>query len=220
MNNNIKILIADDHQLIREGIEAMIRDMPDMEVVGMADSGEEAIDMIKSVKPNVILMDIVNPGMNGIESARRIKATDKQIKLIFITMDVSKAFVSEGIKAGVDGYLPKDTSKRTLMDAIRSVNAGDRYFNDAIKKLVFDDYYLTEKTRGVVKPCSDHLTKREIEVLALVASGKSNKQIGEMLFISIKTVETHKTNILTKLDLSNSAELVRYAIKTKIISID
>lgn len=218
--NKIKILIADDHQLIREGIEAMILGTPDMEVVGLASSGEAAINLARSSKPNVVLLDIMMPGMNGIEAARWIKEMDKNIRIILITMEVSKVFVSEGIKAGVDGYLPKDTSKRVLMDAIRLVYRGERYFNDAIKKLVFEDFYIAEKTKGVRKPLPDHLTKREVEVLALVASGEPNKEIGEMLFISVKTVETHKTNILTKLGLNKSAELVHYAIKNKIISIE
>jgi DNA-binding NarL/FixJ family response regulator len=216
----IKILIADDHQLIREGIEAMVLGTPDMEVVGLVNSGEAAINVARLQKPDVVLLDIVMPAMNGIEAARWIKEMDKSIRIILITMEISKAFVSEGIKAGVDGYLPKDISKRILMDAIRTVYKGERYFNDAIKKLVFEEFYAAEKTRGPQKSLPDDLTKREVEVLALVASGKSNKQTAELLFISVKTVETHKANILAKLGLNNSTELVRYAIKNKIISMD
>lgn len=217
--DKIKVLIADDHQLIREGIEAMVNGTHDIEVVGMVSSGEEAINRARSSKPDVVLMDIVMPGMNGIEAARWIKEFDATIKIIIVTMEISKEYVSAGIKAGVDGYLPKDTGKRTLMDAIRCVHNGECYFNDAIKKLIFEDFYSVEKLKSPQKALPNGLTKREIEVLAMVASGKSNKQVGEALFISVKTVETHKSHILEKLGLNNNAELIRYAIKNNIISI-
>lgn len=217
--NKIKILVADDHQLVRDGIEAMIADVQDMQIVGMVSSGEEAINAARTHHPDVVLLDIIMPGMNGIEAARWIKEIDDAIRIILVTMEISKEYVSAGIKSGVDGYLPKDTSKATLMEAIRVVHAGERYFNDAIKKLIFEDFYSVEKLKKPRKALPNELTKRESEVLALVASGKSNKEIAESLFISVKTVETHKTHILIKLGLNNNAELIRYAIKNNIISL-
>lgn len=217
--NKIKILVADDHQLVRDGIEAMIADVQDMQIVGMVSSGEEAINAARTHHPDVVLLDIIMPGMNGIEAARWIKEIDDAIRIILVTMEISKEYVSAGIKSGVDGYLPKDTSKATLMEAIRAVHTGERYFNDAIKKLIFEDFYSVEKLKKPRKALPNELTKRESEVLALVASGKSNKEIAESLFISVKTVETHKTHILIKLGLNNSAELIRYAIKNNIISL-
>ena len=215
----IKVLIADDHQLVREGIESMLAGAPDIEITGLVSSGEEAINSAREMPPDVVLMDIIMPGMNGIEASRWIKEIDERIRVIIVTMEISKEFVSAAIKSGVDGYLPKDIGKEMLHDAIRAVYNGDRYFNDAIKKLIFEDFYSIEKLKNPKKVLPNQLTKRETEVLSLVASGKSNKDIAESLFISVKTVETHKTHILIKLGLNNNSELIRYAVKNNIISI-
>lgn len=217
--NRIKILIADDHQLVRDGIGALLSATPDIEIVAMVGSGEEAINQVRSDRPDVVLLDILMPGMNGIEAARWIKGIDETVRVILITMEVSKDYVSAGIKSGVDGYLPKNSSKETLVEAIRAVHSGERYFNDAIKKLIFEDFYTVEKLKSPKKALPNQLTKRESEVLALVARGRSNKEIAETLDISVKTVETHKTHILIKLGLNNNSELVRFAIKNKIVSI-
>lgn len=217
--NKIKLLIADDHKLIREGIESMIGGVQDIEIIGLVSTGEDAINMARASRPDVVLMDIIMPGMNGIEASRWIKEEDNTIKVIIVTMEISKDYVSAAIKSGVDGYLPKDIGKEILLDAIRTVHSGVRYFNDAIKKLIFEDFYTVEKLKSPRKTLSNQLTKREMEVLALVASGKSNREIAETLSISVKTVETHKTHILIKLGLNNNSELVRYAVKNNIISI-
>lgn len=219
MSKKIKLLITDDHRLVREGVEAMLSGIVDIEIIGTASSGEEAINLARLNRPDVVLMDILMPGMNGIEAARWLKEIDDRIRVILVTMEISKDYVSAGIKSGVDGYVPKDISKNLLLDAIRTVYRGERYFNDAVKKLIFEDFYSVEKLKNPKKALPNQLTRRESEVLGLVASGKSNKEIAEILDISIKTVETHKTHILIKLGLNNNAELVRYAIKNKIISI-
>lgn len=215
----IRVIIADDHRLVREGIEAILSSSQDVEIVGMVPTGEEAINLARSDRPHVVLMDILMPGMNGIEAARWIKEIDDSIRVILVTMEISKDYVSAAIKSGVDGYLPKDINKKTLLEAIRCVYRGERYFNDAIKKLIFEDFYSLEKLKNPRKALPNQLTKRETEVLALVASGKPNKEVAEALGISVKTVETHKTHILIKLGLNNNSELIRYAIKNQIISI-
>lgn len=217
--DKIKVLIADDHQLVREGIQSMLSAAKDIEIIGTVPSGEEAINVTRSTPPDVVLMDILMPGMNGIEAARWIKEIDNNIRVIIVTMEISKEYVSAAIKSGVDGYLPKDISKETLLEAIGSVYHGERYFNDAIKKLIFEDFYSVEKLKNPKKALPNQLTKRELEVLALVATGKSNREVAESLFISVKTVETHKTHILIKLGLNNNSELIRYAVKNNIISI-
>jgi DNA-binding NarL/FixJ family response regulator len=217
--NSIKLLITDDHQLVREGLEAMFENDKTIKVAGLAASGEEAINMARTHKPDVVLMDIVMPGMSGIEATRWIKEIDDTIRVIILTMEISKDFVTAAIKSKVDGYLPKDVGKKVLTEAIKSVYNGERYFNDAIKKLIFEDFYSAEKSKNSKKVLPNQLTKRESEVLALVATGKPNKEVAEALFISVKTVETHKTHILIKLGLNNNAELVRYAIKNNIISV-
>ena len=218
--DKIRVLIADDHQLVREGIASMLAGLPDIDVTALAPSGEDAINRARETQPDVVLMDIIMPGMSGIEASRWIKEIDESIRVIIVTMEISKDFVSAAIKSGVDGYLPKDVGKDTLLEAIRSVHNGDRYFNDAIKKLIFEDFYSLEKLKNPKKVLPNQLTKREAEVLALVAGGKSNRDIAEILAISTKTVETHKTHILIKLGLNNNAELIRYAVKNNIIPIE
>lgn len=220
MMKKIKVLITDDHKLIRDGIEAMLSNHDDIEAVGSVSSGEDAINACRELNPHVVLMDIMMHGMTGIEATRWIKSLDPDIKVIIVTMEISKEYVSAGIKSGVDGYLPKDVDKSTLIAAIRTVNKGERYFNEAIMKLVFEDFYSNEKSKRQTTRLPNELTKREYEILALVATGKTNREVAEALFISIKTVETHKTHILEKLGLKNTPELVKYAIKNKIISID
>jgi DNA-binding NarL/FixJ family response regulator len=214
----IKILLVDDHSLMREGMAAMLRDVEDIQIVGSTSSGEEAVNLADEVKPNLILMDIMLRGMTGIEATRWIKERDSSVKIILISMEISKDYISAGIKSGVDGYLHKDSEKATLIEAIRTVYKGGRYFNEAITSLVFEDFYKHEKTgKAKERKISQDLTKREHEVLELVAEGKSNKEVAESLFISVKTVETHKTHILEKLGLRNTAELVKFAIKNNII---
>jgi len=218
--DKIKVLLTDDHQLIRDGVESMLKGTDDIEVIGSVTSGEESINSARRNRPDVILMDIMMGGMTGIEATRWIKEFDPTIKIVIVTMEVSKDYVSAAIKSGVDGYLPKDVDRETLVTAIRAVHSGGRFFNDAIMKLVFEDFYSHEKLKTQDKKLPNDLTKREYEVLGLVASGKTNKEVAESLFISVKTVETHKTHILEKLGLRNTTELVKYAIKNNIISID
>ncbi|MEK6783376.1 MAG: response regulator transcription factor [Bacteroidota bacterium] len=219
-NQRIKVLLTDDHKLIRDGVQSFLEKMEDMVVIDSVSSGEEAINSVRENRPDVILMDIMMGGMTGIEATRWIKDIDPTIKIILVSMEISKEYVSAGIKSGVDGYLPKVVDKETLVEAIRTVHGGARFFNDAIMKLVFEDFYTHEKAKSTDKKLPNDLTKREFEVLTLVASGKTNKELGEALFISIKTVETHKMHIMEKLGLKNTAELVKYAIKNHIISVD
>ena len=216
----IKVLLADDHQLIRDGIKSMIGSLEDIEVIGSVGSGEEAINQARQNRPDVILMDILMTGMTGIEATRWIKELDPTIKIILVTKEISREYVSAGIKSGVDGYLPKDVTKEVVIEAIRTVHKGNKFFNDAIMKLVFEDFYSHEKLKPTTKKLPNDLTNREYEVLCWAASGKTNKEVAEGLFISVKTVETHKTKILDKLGLKNTSELVKYAIANKIITLD
>jgi len=220
--SKIKVLIVDDHRLLRDGLAALLSRADDIEIVGSVPSGEEAISVFPSLEPDIILMDIMMGGMTGIEATRWIKEQDKNVKVIIISSEIRKELVTAGIQCGIDGYLPKDVDVEVLHEAIRTVNGGNHYFNEAITNLVFEDFYQKKKltnTQGKITLPND-LTKRELEVLALVASGKSNQEVADDLFISIKTVETHKNHILDKLGLKNTAELVKYAIKNKLISLD
>ena len=220
--DKIRLLLVDDHTLLRESLKAMLQDTGQFEVVGTASSGEDAISLARTLTPDIILMDILLRGMTGIEATRWIKEQNNAIRIILLSSEVRKEFVSAGIQSGIDGYLLKDIEKETLIGAIRAVFSGERFFNEAITKLVFEDFFKKERTAAIInKPIKkSDLTKREQEVLVLVAAGHSNKEVAEALFISIKTVETHKSSILDKLGLKNTAELVRYAIKNKLITLD
>lgn len=215
----IKVIVVDDHKLIREGIVSMLSGEDSIEVVGCVSSGEEAVNAVDSLKPDVVLMDIMLKKMTGIEACRWIKERNPQIRVIILSMEVKKEFLSAGIQSGISGYLHKDIDGKTLVEAIKSVHGGNQYFTEALTKLVFEDFYNHEKLKNVshVKLPSE-LTKREYEVLGLVASGKSTREIADALFVSVKTVETHKAHILDKLGLKNTAELTRYAIKHNIVN--
>ncbi len=220
--SKIKVLIVDDHRLLRDGLAALLAQAEDIQVVGSVPSGEEAISVFPSLKPDVILMDIMMGGMTGIEATRWIKEQDARVRVVLISSEIKKELVTAGIQCGIDGYIPKDVDLNTLSEAIRTVKDGGRYFNEAITNLVFEEFYQKKKltnTNGKVTLPND-LTKREQEVLALVASGMSNQEVADELFISVKTVDTHKTHILDKLGLKNTAELVKYAIKNKLIALD
>lgn len=216
----INVLIVDDHTILREGMNSLLNGLEDIRVAGMASSGEEAINVAQDLNPNVILMDIVMGGMNGLEATRWIKEQRAATKVIIISSEVTRDYVTQGIKCGIDGYLPKDANRETVVEAIRAVHGGMKFFDDAITSLVFEDYYSKEKDGKRVRKAGTGLTRREYEIIEQVASGKSNQEVADALFVSIKTVETHKKNILDKLGLKNSVQLVRYAIKHNIISVD
>lgn len=218
----IRIMIVDDHRLMRDGLSMLLSQHSDIEVVGTVESGEEAINACAAQSPDVVLMDIMMGGMTGIEATRWIKEQNNGIKVIIISSEIRKDLLEAGIQCGIDGYIPKDIDVETLHQAIHTVFNGGRYFNEAITNLVFEEFYHKKKLTqpsGKITLRND-LTAREQEVLALVADGKTNKEVAEELFISVKTVDTHKMNILDKLGLRNTAELVKYAIKNKLISLD
>jgi DNA-binding NarL/FixJ family response regulator len=216
----IKVLLVDDHAVVRDSIAIMLAQLDDIQIVGSLSSGEELISKMRDLNPDMIIMDIHMKGMTGIEATRWVKERNSKIKVILLSMEVNKELVSAGIQSGIDGYLPKDIEKSTLIEAIRVVSKGEKYFNEAITNLVFEDFYNREVSTRQTKQHL-HLTdlsKREMEVLQLVASGKSDKEVADQLFISAKTVNTHKMHILDKLGLKNTAELVRYAIKNELIT--
>jgi DNA-binding NarL/FixJ family response regulator len=218
MKNKINIVVVDDHSLLRQGIVSLLQDIEDFNIVHQLSSGEEAINLPPSSNIDVFLMDILMRGMNGIEATRWIKENDPKVKVILISSEISKEYIAAGIKSGIDGYLPKDVGKDELTNAIRQVINGTRYFNKEITDLVLEDLYSQKQEikKDITRKRSDALTKRENEILALIASGKNLKAIADQLFISVKTVETHKLNIQDKLGLENTAQLVRYAMENNI----
>ncbi|HTF18510.1 MAG TPA: response regulator transcription factor [Chryseolinea sp.] len=218
--DKIRIAVADDHGMMRQGLISLLRTDESLEVIGDVDSGEGAINMARELSPDVIIMDILMKGITGIEATRWIKEHDPRIKIILISSEVNKDFITAGIKFGIDGYLPKDSDKDTLLMAIRSAMKGEKYFSKEITALIFEDFYLKEKGgKGVPTKKTNELSRREEQVLVLIAYGKNLREIADELFISVKTVESHKMHIQDKLALTNTAQLVKFAIEQGMIEL-
>ncbi|MEE4287144.1 MAG: response regulator transcription factor [Mariniphaga sp.] len=211
-----KVLIADDHQLFREGLVNLISSAPDIEVIAEAKDGKEATEKAQKLKPDVVLIDIGMPVMNGIEATRIIKKENPKIKVIAVSMHSDRQFVKGVLEAGADGYLLKNCTYRQLIDAVQSVISGKKYLSDDITEMVIQGYLdpVDENSEG-----QNDLSEREMEVLKLYAEGKSTREISEKLFISVKTVGTHKQHIFEKLDLKSNADMVKYAIKEGLIQL-
>ncbi len=206
-----RVLIVEDHRLFREGLKSLLADKTDFEVVGEAGDGLEAIRKIKRRQPNLLLLDLSMPKMNGISVMREIKGQFPEIKILALTIHESDQYVLEAFEAGADGYCLKDAGRNELMVAIDSVLLGKRYISPSISDNVLEGY-LTGRKKLKSKTSWDTITPREREVLKLLGEGYQNKEIADMLHISVKTVEKHRANIMNKLDLHNAAALTAYAI--------
>lgn len=217
----IKILVVDDHSLVRDGIVAMLESCADFEVIGEASDGEEAINKAYLMMPDLILMDIMLPGMNGVEAAKIIKNKLKEIKILFLSMEVSEEFLNEIIKIGAEGYVLKDIRKNELSGAVRMAISGNQYFSKGISDLVFRRYREINSGEVPAKqaPASAKLTEREIEVVKMLSLGLSKKEIADKLFISPRTIDAHRSNIMEKLELKSTVDLVKYAIRQQIIEL-
>ncbi|MFW5755754.1 MAG: response regulator [Tangfeifania sp.] len=212
----IKVLIADDHQLFREGLVNLISSAPDIEVIAEAKDGKEATEKTKELNPDVVLIDIGMPEMNGIEATRILKKQQSQVKVIAVSMHSDRQFVKGILEAGADGYLLKNCTYRQLIDAIKSVFEGKKYLSDDITEMVIKGYLDPAEE---VSDNQSELSERELEILKLYAEGKSTREIAEKLFISVKTVGTHKQHIFEKLGLKSNADMVKYAIKEGLIQL-
>ncbi|RCK76093.1 MAG: DNA-binding response regulator, LuxR family [Anaerolineae bacterium] len=213
----IRILLADDHTILRDGIRSLIEDEPDMEVVGEAEDGITVVKLADSLRPDVILMDLAMPLLNGLEATRQIRKSQPGAKILILTMHENEEYIRQVLAAGAMGYILKDAAARELLGAIRSVHKGEVVLSPAITRLIVTDY-LRWGDLSAQEP-SDGLTDRERQILQLIAEGYTNKQIAEILSISIKTVQAHRLNLMKKLDLHDRGELIKYAIQKKIIDI-
>ena len=220
MSTKIKVAVADDHGLMRQGLISLLKGDNSIEVIGDVDSGEGAVNLARDRSLDLFLMDIIMKGMTGIEATRWIKEHNPKVKIILVSSEVNKDYITAGIKSGIDGYLPKDSDGETLLMAIHTVMKGEKYFSPEITSLVFQDFYLKEKEgKGLPTKKTQELTRREEEVLVLIAHGKSLREIADELFISVKTVESHKMHIQDKLGLTNAAKLVKFAIEHGMIEL-
>lgn len=208
----MKILIADDHVLIRNALSFMINAQPDMKVVGDAADGNETFMKAEQLAVDILLMDIsMPPGENGLQTTRRIKEIRPRIKIIVLTMHDDETYVREALAAGADGFILKSANEETLLEGIRKVARGERFFDG------YTDEQLSGLAVAETDPLYDSLSKREKEILPLIALGYNNKEIAEKLFISVKTVEVHKANIRKKLQLENYAGLLQYSLKHHLV---
>jgi two-component system response regulator NreC len=213
-----KILLADDHKITREGLRSLIEKQSDMEVVAEAEDGHTAVHLVRKVSPDVAIMDVSMPDLNGIEATQKIVSECPSVKVIALSMHSDTLFVTEMLKSGASGYLLKDCAFEELTRAIRTVVAGKTYLSPAISDVVVDGYLhrLSEDDSA----SSDVLTHREREVLQMLAEGNSTKQVALKLHISVKTVETHRRQMMHKLDIYSVAELTKYAIRKGLTSLE
>ena len=212
----IKILLADDHKIVREGIRTLIEKQPGLEVIGEADSGRMALKLALELKPDVVIMDITMPDLNGIEATRQIHSETPSVKVIALSMHSDKRLVAGMLMAGASGYLLKeDCDSVELARAIQAVATNQIYLSPKISEVVVKDY-VRQLSTAASSPFSI-LTPREREVLQLLAEGKSTKEIASSLHVSVKTIETHRNKLMEKLDIRSIAELTKYAIREKLI---
>ena len=217
MSKNIRIILADDHKIVRDGLKMLIDGLPDMEVVGEAENGRMAVKMAGTLNPDIIIMDVSMSDLNGIEATRRITKECPEIKVIALSMHSDKRFVTGMLEAGAAGYLLKDCAFEELARAIQSVVADKTYLSPEIADVVVKDYLLkSSRDSGIVHSA---LTAREREVLQLLAEGKSTKEIAAALNVSIKTIETHRRQIMEKLNIHSIAELTKYALREGLTSL-
>jgi len=213
----IRILLADDHTLMRSGIRALLEDEPGLTVIGEAEDGRTAVAQACRLGPDVVIMDIAMPLLNGLEATRQIKQQCPHVRVLILSMHENEEYIRQVLEAGAMGYILKDAAARELINAIRSVYRGEAVLSPAVTRLVIEDYLRWGGTRPQEE--ADGLSPREREVLQLIAEGYTSKQIAEILSISIKTVQAHRNNLMQKLDLHDRGELIKYAIQKKIIEI-
>jgi DNA-binding NarL/FixJ family response regulator len=213
----IRVLLADDHTLMRRGLRLIVEQQPDLVVVGEAEDGRQAVALAASLKPDVAVLDIGMPNLNGIEAAKQIAEGESGAAVVILSMHSDETYILRALKAGARGYLLKDSAESDVARAIRSVAEGKSFFSPAVSKVLLEDYVKKLQRTGS-EDSYDLLTPREREILQLIAEGKSNKEVANLLHLSVYTVETHRANLMEKLKLKSVPELILYAVRKGIIS--
>jgi two-component system, NarL family, response regulator NreC len=215
--NGIRVLIADDHGVVRKGIRLQLEEGSDFEVIGEAADGREAVRMAEELLPDVVVMDIAMPNLNGIQATTQLLKKHPRLGIIILSMHSDESYLTRALAAGAKGYLLKESADMDLHNAVRAVANGKPYFSPAIANTLLEDYMLELQQRGL-QDSYELLTEREKEILQLLAEGRSNRDAAAHLNLSINTVETHRTRIMQKLNLHSAAEIVLYAVRKRIIS--
>lgn len=217
---NIKIMLVDDHQIVRDGIKALLESLDNVQVIGEASNVPELLDKLEITKPDIIVTDISMPEISGIELTRIINENTKYcgIKVLILSMFTNEDFIFNAIKAGAKGYLPKNTNRRELFEAVNTIYNGDEYFSESISNIILKSYIKKAKNEDQADK-KEELSVRETEILKHFAQGMSNQEIADKLFISIRTVESHKNHIMQKLELKSTVDLIKFAIKNKIVEL-
>jgi len=215
--DKIRVLLADDHAILRDGIRALLTEQPDMSVIGEAGDGRQAVTLTHDLSPDVVLMDIGMPLLNGLEATRQIKRDQPGIHVLILTMHENEEYIREVLAAGASGYVLKQAAASELVAAIRAVYRGEAVLSPAVTRVVIQDYLRSEAAQPVI--ASNELTAREREVLQLIAEGHTSKEISDILCLSVKTVQAHRTSLMQKLDLHDRGDLIKYAIQKKIIEV-
>ena len=206
------VLLVDDHVVVRQGLKALLADELDIEVIGEASNGREALDRLAELEPKVVLMDISMPGLNGIEATRQIQQRYPSVRVVVLSMHANEEYVFQVLQAGASGYVLKQSDSLEVLTAIRAAVAGGSFLSPPISRAVIEDYVRRAEARGQADDL-EMLTNREREVLQLLAEGRANREIAEDLSISVKTVETHRSNMMNKLGLDSKTDLVKYALR-------
>ncbi len=218
MKKPYSIVIAEDHRILREGLRSILTSNPDFTIAGEADNGLDAIKCADELKPDLVLLDLSMPKMNGLDAISEIKSRNPEIKIMVLTVHKAEEYIFESLKAGADGYLLKDATRNELMIAVESVIDGRTYITPGVSEKIVSAY-IEGKNPATVESSLDRLTSRERQILKLVAEGYKNKKIGDILCISVKTVEKHRANLMKKLDLHSASELTTYAMEKGLVSV-
>ena len=214
---NLRIVLGDDHTLVRQGLRKILEEKREWEVVAEAGDGREAVRQVLALRPDVVVLDIGMPLLNGIESTRQIVRRHPEIRVLILSMHADEAYITQALQAGAKGYLLKDSADTDLIRGVADVAAGKSFFSPAVARVMLDDYVRHLADKGI-SDRYESLSEREREIFQLIAEGHSNKEIAEVLSISPATVETHRAHIFQKLDLHNTAEVVLYAVRRGVIS--
>lgn len=219
-----RLLIADDHSVVRGGIRLVLKSAPEFRIVAEAEDGEQAVELARRHKPDVVIMDISMPKLNGIEATAMLKKQDPGVKVIILTVHEEEEYVYQILRAGASGYVLKSAGKKEIFDAIKSAMTGERFFSPGISNIIIESFVkrareTAAKPELIAAQPGNSLTKRETEILQYIAQGYTNRKIAETLFLSIRTINTHRTNLMQKLNIHDTARLVRYAIETGLVKL-